>query len=136
MSAKLDDVDPKFRRILLAYPVRTKVRWYRKKGTAVIVYRKDLSKFEKRLQDVLGGPDDVRRTMDEKATMIWVLSDGRHTVKDICDTLYEKYREEIEPVFEYVHKVLVVLLERGLLRLEENRPERPLPVRRQRVLRR
>jgi len=136
MNAKLDDVDTKLQKIFLAYPVRAPVRWYRKKGTAVIVYRKNLSMFERRLQGALGGPDDVRRTMDEKATIIWEMSDGRHTVKDICDRLYSEYKEEIEPVFEYVHKVLVVFLERGLMRLEKDRPVRPLPVRKQRVLKR
>ena len=136
MSDKLEQLSPGLKKIFLAYPVRNPVRWYKRKGIAVVVYPKNLTRFEKGLQKAIGGPDVVRRTMDEKGTVIWELCDGRHNVKEICDIIDSRYREEVEPVFEYVQKVLVVLLERNLLRLEETKPERPLPVRKQRVIKR
>ena len=74
------------------------------------------------------------RTLDERGSIIWELCDGRYNIKEICDVLDARYHEDIEPVLEYVHKVLVVLLERNLVRLEREKPDKPLPVRKQRVL--
>jgi hypothetical protein len=135
MAKTLSSLDPRMQNILQAYPVRSPVSWHKKNGIAVIIYRKDLTGFERWLQRRIGGPDMVRRPLDEKGTLIWELCDGRHNIKDICDVIDSRYREEIEPVLEYVHKVLVVLLERNLIRLEREKPKRPLPVRKQRVLR-
>ena len=134
MKVDSGEIDPKMQKILTAYPVRTKVNWRKKNGIVVIVYPKSLTRFEKKLQKRIGGPEEVRRTLDERGSIIWVLSDGRHNIKEICDVLDARYREDIEPVLEYVHQVLVVLLERNLLRLEREKPEKPLPVRKQRVL--
>lgn len=134
MPAQMDKLDPKLQRILMSYPVRNNVKWSKRKGIAVITYPKRLTKFELWLRKFIGGPIMIQRTMDEKSTVIWELSDGRNSIKDICDVMDELYREEIEPVFEYVHKVLVVLLERNLLHLEHTKPEHPLPNRKQRVI--
>jgi hypothetical protein len=136
MSKKVSELDPKLQGILGSYPVRNPVSWHKENGIAVITYKKEFTKFESWLQRRIGGPEIVRRTMDEMATIIWELSDGRHSIKEICDILDKRYHEEVEPVLEYVHKVLVILLERNLIRLERTKPENPLPVRKQRVLKR
>jgi hypothetical protein len=127
-------IDPKMQKILNAYPVRSKVKWSKKNGIVVIMYPKSLTRIEKKLQRHIGGPDDIRRTMDEKGSVIWELCDGRHNIREICDIMDSRYREDIEPVLEYVHKVLVMLLERNLIYLEQNKPEKPLPMRKLRVL--
>jgi len=134
MKENLSQIDPKLRKILLAYPVRNPVSWRKKDGIVEIIYPKTLTRFEKKLQKHIGGPENVRRTMDEKSTVIWENCDGRHNIKEICDIMDHRYREEIEPVFEYVHRVLLVLLERNLIRLEQEKPDIPLPARKQRVI--
>ena len=134
MKADSGEIDPKMQKILTAYPVRTNVRWRKKNGIVVIIYPKSLTRFEKKLQKRIGGPEEVRRTLDERGSIIWELCDGRYNIKEICDVLDARYHEDIEPVLEYVHKVLVVLLERNLVRLEREKPDKPLPVRKQRVL--
>ncbi|UCH89285.1 MAG: PqqD family protein [Thermoplasmata archaeon] len=134
MVKKITDVDPKIQKILQAYPVRNPVAWHKERGVAVIIFKKNLTRFEQSLQRRIGGPMSIRRTLDEKGTIIWELCDGRHRIKDICDVMDEKYQEDIEPVFEYVHKVLLMLLERGLIHLEPTMPEKGVKVRKQRVL--
>jgi hypothetical protein len=136
MPAKLGDLDPRLQKILLSYPVRSRVAWHKKDGIVTISYRKNFTRFERRLHRWLGGPTIVKRPMDEKSSIVWELSDGRNSIKDICDVLDERYREEIEPVLEYVHNVLLVLLERNLVRLEVEKPSKPLLARKQRVLKR
>jgi hypothetical protein len=134
MAEKMSRLDPKFKRIFGAYPVRNPVSWRKKKGVVIITYAKNFTRFEKWLHRYIGGPKLVRRLLDEKSSLIWELSDGRHSIKEICDIMDECYHEEIEPVFEYVHNVLLVLLERNLLHLEPTKPARPLPYRKMRVL--
>jgi hypothetical protein len=134
MNDNSDEIDPKIQNILTAYPVRVPVTWHKEKGIVVIIYPKSLNRFEKKLQKHIGGPENVRRTLDERGSIIWELCDGRNNIKDICDVLDTRYHEEIEPVLEYVHNALLVLLERNLIKLEQEKPEKPLPVRKQRVL--
>lgn len=134
MDERFKKLDPSIQKILNAYPVRNPVRWKKEHGIVVITYKKNLTRFERRLQQSIGGPEDIRRPMDEKGSVIWELCDGKRTVSDICDIMDTRYREEIEPVFVYVQTVLKILLERNLIHLEKEKPDKPLPVRKQRVI--
>ena len=125
MPIDLERLDPKTERLLSAYPVRASVRWRMENGRAVLVYKKNLSLFERKLQALIGGPDVIRRPLDSVGTDIWLLCDGQHTLADICTEMDQKYRERIEPVLKRVWSFIQMLLELGLLTLSEAPVEAP-----------
>ena len=121
MPFQFSDLSPKMQRILTAYPVRQPVEWERDGDKVVLIYPKDFTKFETWMHKRIGGPELIRRPLDEVGSKIWLMCDGKHTVQDICTTLDAIYREEIEPVLDRVTKYLEVLLRSNLVRLSERR---------------
>jgi hypothetical protein len=118
MPVKFNDLDPKMQRVLTVYPVRNPVKWVRENDRIVLIYKKDFTRFEKKLQNKIGGPEDIRRPLDDKGSRIWEMCDGQHTLKDICGEMDELFHEEIEPVLDRVWKFLELLLQLNLIRLE------------------
>jgi hypothetical protein len=112
------DLDPKQKKVLSAYPVRQPVKWRMEGGRAVIIYKKSLTKVEKRLKKVIGGPDYIRRSLDEKGTDIWLMCDGGHTILDICAEMDGKYKEDMEPVVKRVGVFIEMLLKLNLITLK------------------
>jgi hypothetical protein len=112
------DLDQKKKLILHSYPIRCPVKWRMENGRAVIIFKKSLSKIEKKLQKVIWGPENVRRPLDEIGTQIWILCDGEHTILDICTELDKKHHEKVEPVLKRVVGFLEILLKLDLVRLE------------------
>jgi hypothetical protein len=103
--------------ILNIRPVRNPVYWKKENGLVVIIYKKHFTRFERWLHKYIGGPEYIRRPLDEKGTVIWELCDGKHTVRDICNELDKRFKEEVEPVFPRVQKFLEMLLRLNLIRL-------------------
>ncbi len=121
MPVRFSDLDPKMKRLLSIYPVRNQVKWQKEDDKVVLIYPKDFSKFESWLHKRIGGPDTIRRPMDEVGSRIWLMCDGRHTVNDICSELDEIYHEDVEPVLDTVSKFLEVLARSNLIRLSTKR---------------
>ena len=118
---KFDDLAPRMKRILTLYPVQNKVKWNIESERVVLVYPKDFSKFETWLQKRIGGPDMIRRPLDEVGSKIWLMCDGKHNVNDICTELDEIYHEDVEPVLDRVSRFLEMLLRSNLVRLSPKR---------------
>lgn len=121
MGIKFTDLDPKMQRFLSVYPVRNRVKWITENDRITLIYPKDFSKFETWLHKRLGGPDMIRRPLDDKGSKIWLMCDGNHTIEEICTELDEQYHEEIEPVLDRVWKFLEVLLKSNLIRISPKR---------------
>ena len=121
MPVKFSELDPKLKRILNTYPVRNQVKWLKKDDRVVLIYPKDFTKFESWLQKRIGGPEVIKRPMDEIGSIIWIMCDGKHTVNDICTELDATYHEDVEPVLDNVSKFLEVLLKSNLIRLSPKR---------------
>lgn len=113
------DLDPKTKNVLGAYPIRAPVKWRMEQGKAVIIYSKNLSKLEKKVHSVVGGPENIRRPLDEVGTDIWLMCDGKHTIFDICKKLDGKHHERVEPVVKRVTSFLEILLKLNLVRLSK-----------------
>lgn len=106
-----------------AKPVRQEVKWDIENGTAVLIFKKNFTRFERALQRFLKGPENVRLRLDNKGTDIWLMCDGNNSIKGICEKMNEKYREDIEPVVPRVTKFLVMLLQRNLIKLKAEKKE-------------
>ena len=113
------ELDEKTKKVLGAYPMRAPVKWRMESGKAVIIYSKDFNKLEKKLHSVVGGPQNIRRPLDEVGTDIWLMCDGKHTIFDICTDLDAKHHEKVEPVVKRVTSFLEILLKLNLLSLSK-----------------
>jgi len=113
------ELDAKTKKVLGAYPLRAPVKWRMERGKAVIIYSKNLSKLEKKVRSVVGGPENIRRPLDEVGTDIWLMCDGKHTILDICTHLDSKHHEKVEPVVKRVTTFLEILLKLNLLSLSK-----------------
>lgn len=130
MPVKFSDLDPAMQKVLRVYPVRYPVKWSHEGDRVVLTYPKDFTKFEHALHKRLGGPDVIRRPLDEKGSKIWERCDGRHTLQDICEEMDALFQEDIEPVLDRVWKFLELLLKLNLIRLESH----PVVPKRRRVV--
>jgi hypothetical protein len=117
------EIDPRTRKVLSAYPVRRPVKWRMEDGKAVIIYKKSLGRMEKKVKNIIGGPDNIRRPLDDKGTDIWLLCDGNHTIMDICVEMDKKYKEEMEPVLKRVGTFIEMLLRLNLISLKGGEEE-------------
>ena len=100
------------------YPVRSPVKWEYKEGTIVLEYPKNLNRLEKKLKKILGGPDNIRRPLDEVGTLLWEMSDGEHSLLEIFMKEQESFKERVEPVDKVVGGLLEAMIKLGLMRLE------------------
>tara|TARA_B100001559_G_scaffold294277_1_gene275882 strand:+ start:70 stop:408 length:339 start_codon:yes stop_codon:yes gene_type:complete len=85
---------------------------------AIITYPKNFGPIEKWFHNRIGGPEIVRRPLDQYTTLIWELCDSDNTVKDIIDKFDSKFGEEISPASSRVQKFLERLLELNLIILK------------------
>ena len=117
-SSKEKNTELILKRVTSIYPVRNPVKWDMRKGIVVISYRKNLKDFERRIQRKIGGPELIRRPLDDMGSRIWLLSDGRRNFAEICTIMDGEFQERIEPVSRRVWAFIETLLQIGLMRLE------------------
>jgi hypothetical protein len=121
---KIESLDPKMQRLLTCIPQKNDaVEWVEEEGNVVLIYPKNFTRFERFLHRHLGGPDSIRRPLDDKGTFIWKMCDGEHSVHEICQASYDEFKEDIEPVLRRVWGFLETLLSLNLISMEVGRPE-------------
>lgn len=119
------DKTKKIVKFMSLVPVRAPVEVERNGDTVVLIYPKDFKKFEKILHKYIGGPDVIRRPLDEMGTFVWDLCDGKHTIGDIVRIMDERFAERIEPAGMRVTMFLETLLKTGLITLKEKKENNP-----------
>jgi hypothetical protein len=116
---ELESLSPKMRMLLSAIPIRNKeVEWMMEDGKVVLIYPKNFSRLERFLHRRFGGPENIRRPLDDKGTYIWKMCDGKHNVHEICKGSYKEFKEDIEPVVRRVWGFLEILLKLNLITIE------------------
>ena len=116
---RIESLDPKMKRLLLCIPQKNEaVEIDEVDGKVVLVYPKNFTRFEKFLHRHIGGPESIRRPLDEKGTFIWKMCDGKHNVHEICQASYDEFHEDIEPVLRRVWGFLETLLKLNLISME------------------
>ncbi|MGA1821131.1 MAG: hypothetical protein ACMUIG_01230 [Thermoplasmatota archaeon] len=105
------------------YPVRAEVKWKKRKGLITLQYPKDFNRFERFLHRFLGGPADIKRPLDEVGTLLWEMSDGKHSLLEIYMEEQERFHERVEPVDKVVGGLLEIMLSLHLMTLDYRPPE-------------
>lgn len=100
------------RKVPIRVPVA--VEW-QDNGNAVLVYRKNFNRLERWISRRFGGVAEIRRPLDQKGTMVWKMSDGRHTVGEICRAMHKRYGEGMEPVGPRVWTFIRMLEDRNIV---------------------
>jgi len=106
--------------LLMVYPIRNPmVEVEREDGKVVLIYKKSFSRFERWLHKLVGGPENIRRPLDDMGTEIWDLCDGEYNIGEICRIMDDRYHEKIEPVLPRIWGFIEMLLKRNLVYLEK-----------------
>jgi hypothetical protein len=100
------------------YPVRSPVDWSYRGDIIVLEYPKNLNRFERLLNKVFKGPENIKRPLDGVGTLLWEMSDGDHSLLEIYISEQHKFHEKVEPVDKVVGGLLENMLKLGLMRLE------------------
>jgi hypothetical protein len=125
IKMKLESLDPKMRMLLMCKPIRNEaVEWVEEEDRIVLIYPKNFTRFERFLHRRIGGPDIIRRPLDDKGTYIWKMCDGDHNVHEICKATYSEFKEDIEPVLKRVWGFLEILLKLNLISIEKPKKEK------------
>ena len=107
--------------ILNRKPCRTDsedVKWFHEGEIIVITYPKRFGKVEKWLQKRIGGPEEVRRPLDEFSSYIWEICDGENSVAVVVYKFDRKFGEEVAPASDRVQIFLETLLGLNLIELK------------------
>ena len=71
-----------------------------KEGLVVLLKPKFQNTFlKKHLLSLMKKPY-YRIKLDEVGSHVWNHCDGKHTVKDVADSLYQKFGEKVEPLYD------------------------------------
>ena len=122
MRINIKEVNRVFQIYLRMYPIRNPfvVVERDRDGHDVLLYKKDLGRFEKWLQKKVGGPEVIRRPLDEMGTEIWRLCNGKNTGLQVCKKMDKKFKVKIEPVVPRVVGFLRTLENRNLIIVVES----------------
>ena len=117
---RLESLDPKTRLLLSIIPKRNEaVEWEENEGIVTLIYPKNFTRLERFLHKRIGGPENIRRPLDDKGTFIWKMCDGNHNVHEICKDSHDRFKEDIEPVVKRVWGFLETLLNLHLITIEK-----------------
>ena len=101
------------------FPTRKDVDWEEfESGNVVIVMSKDLSSLEEKIANFVGAPKTVKRPLDEMNSKLWLLMDGKMTVKQIVLEMDRIFAEKIAPSNERVNRSIADFVKLGLVKLE------------------
>ena len=118
-STRRKGPDPRF-----IYPIRADVDWRYRDGIIVLKYPKDFNSFERFLNRFIRGPEEIKRPLDEVGTLLWKMSDGKHSLLEIYLREQDRFHERVEPVDKVVGGLLETLLKLHLMRLEYREDEK------------
>lgn len=122
---RIESLDPKMQRLLTCIPQRNEAVVVEEvEGKVVLIYPKNFTRFEKFLHRHIGGPENIRRPLDDKGTFIWNMCDGEHNVHEICQASYDEFHEDVEPVLRRVWGFLETLLRLNLISIEVEKPKK------------
>ena len=95
-------------------PRRSDIDWeINRHGMVVITVEKILGKFEAKLSDIFNAPKNIRRSLDDMNSKLWLLMDGTNTIGEIIIAMDEEFAEKISPVSERVSRSIAHFLELG-----------------------
>ena len=95
-------------------PKRSDIDWeINRQGMVVITVEKILGKFETKLSDIFNAPKNVRRSLDDMNSKLWLLMDGTNTIGEIIIAMDEEFAEKISPVSERVSNSIAQFLNLG-----------------------
>ena len=101
------------------FPTRKDVDWEEfESGKVVIVMSKDLSSLEEKIANFVGAPKTVKRPLDEMNSKLWLLMDGKMTVKQIVLEMDRIFAEKIAPSNERVNRSIADFVNLGLVKLD------------------
>ncbi len=106
------------------YPARVGIEWIvTDSENVVIIVKKDLSGFEKKVANLLSAPTIVRRPLDEMNSKLWILMDGTRTLDRIILEMDIFFEEKIAPASERVSRSIAEFVELGFVTLNRERFE-------------
>ena len=101
-------------------PKRREVEWkINDQGFVIITISKSLGRVESKLADLLGAPRDVRRSLDDMNSHLWMLMDGTNSMESIVEEMDKKFAERITPVSERVTKSIEQFAQLGLVEISK-----------------
>ena len=106
------------------YPLRQNVKYHYKDGSIVLVYPKNFNRFERFLHRFLGGPVVIKRSLDDVGTLLWEMSDGKHSLEEIYLEQHRRFHEKVEPMEKVVGGLLEIMLKLGLMVLDYHPDEK------------
>ena len=99
-------------------PKRADIDWeVNGRGLVIITVDKILGKFESMISDIFSAPKQVRRTLDDMNSKLWILMDGTNTIGEIINAMDEEFAEKISPVSERVCKSIIHFLDLGYVEI-------------------
>lgn len=102
-------------------PKRADIDWeVNGHGVVIITVDKVLGKFESKISDIFNAPKQVRRTLDDMNSKLWILMDGTNTIGEIMNAMDEEFAEKISPVSERVSKSIVNFLDLGYVEIKDS----------------
>jgi len=105
--------------ILDMIPLRS-YEWEEKGETISVKVPKFRSKLGQKFCSLIKKKRTYRVNLDEYGSYVWKLCDGRRTVREIGNSLKEKFGEDLEPVYERVAELFNIMEANKLISYKRN----------------
>jgi hypothetical protein len=107
------------RNILDMIPLRS-YEWEEKEGTISIKVPKFRSKLGDKFCSLIKKERTYKVNLDKYGSYAWKLCDGKRTVREIGNSLKEKFGEDVEPVNERVAELFNIMEANRLISYKRN----------------
>jgi hypothetical protein len=94
-----------------------------KKGIVIVKIPRFRSRLGKKFCSLIKKDQTYNLKLDEKNSYIWKLCDGKRSVKEIAKSLLDKYRDDVEPVYQRVGELFHIMESNRLITYKKKKDD-------------
>jgi hypothetical protein len=95
-------------------PIKTK-KWRRGKKVSIVVHRAK-TVFGRHFCDAVGISKTYKINLDDYGSAVWLLCDGKNTIRDIGKNLKERFGEKVEPLYDRLSTFIMIMKNEELIK--------------------
>jgi hypothetical protein len=94
-----------------------------KKGTVIVKMPRFRSRLGKKFCSLIKKDQTYNVKLDEKNSFIWKLCDGKRSVREIAKSVFDKYGEEVEPLYQRIGELFHIMESNRLITYKKKKDD-------------
>ncbi|WP_138204391.1 PqqD family protein [Haloimpatiens lingqiaonensis] len=102
--------------ILMVPYKNPEIQWEKRENSIILIINRD-KLIDRIMQKIFRTPKSVNIQLDELGSFVWEKCDGISNIKDICESLKEKFGKGAEPAMERLLTYIKILINNNLIKI-------------------